>query len=277
MTNQCGTRVVSVGCLILAATVAAVAASTREGQRGSPGLTPVYGQATGACVWVGTTLMGPCDLQSEESSALADGRVDSYSYGMEIWGYGWLYTSMGDCVGINKVLTKSTSSYGRISVTRTVACGQPQPVMTGDWFPRFKAQATVHEPDASCHSAGRMKGDCNNLDVHVLVEGGAAATGESNGSYSIVIAGNTVGLNSTSGDSNSFAGQDGDSDTKLITSDVAVFICNEDTKVRIPGWSFTDWERECETWLWDSFPELDLHGACTNCGAFKFATYGWTQ
>lgn len=271
-------RMVTTTVVLMFPVIVTFAESQRDGQQGDPGLVPVHGNGTGGCVWTGTVLMGPCDLQTDEyDNGTTEGRLDSFSFGMEIWGYGWLYTAHGDNTDVACTLTRATSSFGRVTVARTQECETPVPVMTCDWYPRFKAHSTVHEPSAVCHSAGRMKGDCNVLDVHVLVAGGAAATGTENDEYSVSFGSVSVSLNAAAGDANPYAGQDAGYDTLGITADSAVFQCQQDSKVHFGGASLLDWERECETWLWDSFPELDLHGECSSCGAFHFVTYGWTS
>jgi hypothetical protein len=64
---------------------------------------------------------------------------------------------------------------------------------------------------------------------------------------------------------------------KSIEQATAAFYANCTVKACVPGSVFFDWTQECEAWIWDCYPELDLHGCCGQCAAYGYGTYGWTQ
>jgi len=198
---------------------------------------------------------------------------------MQIEGYGHMYTALADVSGSAESVSKSSSSFGTVTVTRTRAGSGHVPYMILDWYPKFKAEAKVIDANASCMVAGLMKGECFELDAQVCAAGGAIADGKSRDEdVKVKLAGVEVGISSQSGDDNTAAPGDARHRIHSIDHATAAFCCNCTVKAAVPG-SFLsfDWTQECEAWIWDCFPELDLHGCCGQCAAFGYGTYGWTQ
>jgi hypothetical protein len=231
------------------------------------------------CEFTPSHLLGSEDLQQKVvESDYTSGVVKAFASGMQIQGYGHLYTALADVSGAATSVSKSSSSFGTVTVRRTRAGSGHVPHMTLDWYPKFKAEARVVEPDASCLVAGVMKGECHELDeATVCVTGGASADGkEHDENIKVKLGGVEFGISSQSGDDNSGAFSDARYRTRVIDTATAAFTCNCTVKARVPGSNGGDWTQECEAWIWDCFPELDLHGNCGQCGAYGYGTYGWT-
>jgi len=222
--------------------------------------------------------LGPEDLQSEEvDTAYTSGQVTSFACGMQIAGYGHMYTALADVSGSAASVSKSSSGYGTVTVTRTRGGSGHVPYMILDWYPRFKAEAKVVEADASCMVAGVMSGECFELTAQVRAAGGAAADGtERSENIKVKLAGFEFGISSQSGDDNTDAPAGAVYRNRSIDQATAAFFANCTVKATVPGAIVFDWTQECEAWIWDCYPELDLHGCCGNCAAYGFGTYGWT-
>lgn len=254
--------------------------SQATGERPWFGVFPVYEvNVPETCEFTPSHLLGSEDLQSQVvESSTTSGVVKSFACGMQIEGYGHMYTAYADCVGSAESVSKSSSGFGTVTVRRTRAGSGHVPHMTLDWYPKFKAEAKVVEPAASCMVAGLMKGDCHEFDdVSVCAAGGAIADGkERDDNVKVKLSGVEVGLSSQSGDDNTAAPQDARHREKVIDVATAAFACSCTVKAAVPGSLFWDWTQECEAWIWDCYPELDLHGNCGQCGAYGYGTYGWT-
>jgi hypothetical protein len=231
------------------------------------------------CEFTPSHLLGSEDLQSQVvDTAYTSGVVKSFACGMQIQGYGHMYTEDAEISGAAQSVSKSSSGFGTVTVRRTRAGSGHVPHMTLDWFPKFKAEAKVVEPDASCMVAGLMQGECHELDdAGVCASGGALADGkERDENLTFKVRGIEFGISSRSGDDNTAAPIDAKHREKVIDAATAAFSCDCTVKATVPGSFFFDWTQECEAWIWDCFPELDLHGNCGQCGAYGYGSYGWT-
>jgi hypothetical protein len=256
---------------------AALADAKSEGPRGSFGLPVLTDEEDQQCIWEPTYSLAASSLQTATTGGAAQGVAEVGAHGMEIYGYGHLYTDKADEPNASKTLSKSTSSFGFVTVKRTRAAPNHEPRMILDWFPRFQAEAKVTDPDADCSAAGMMKGDAAGFGAHVLAKGGASADGKAHDQgIKVSLGGLEVALSSSSEDDNTDAPIDNYHAEKTLDQDTASFSCNVTMKVHVPADGVFDFTEECEAWIWDSFPELDLHGYCPQCRAFAYGTYGWT-
>jgi len=231
------------------------------------------------CEFTPSFLLGPEDLQQATvDTNLTQGYVMAFARGMEIHGYGHMYTGFADTTGCSAAVSKSASGFGSVTVKRTRAGSAHIPYMRLDWYPKFKAEAKVVEPDADCLAAGVMQGNSGEMDCVVCAAGGAAADGHTHNEQVKVTLGLVeIGLSSSRGDDNTAAPQDGRVRIRSIEEATASFSCQCTVKAAVPGALLFDWNEECESWIWESWPELDLHGCCGQCCAYGYATYGWTQ
>lgn len=258
--------------------VCAVLADAKpEGPRGSFGLLVLTNEQDGQCIWEPTYSLAAASLAQANSGDLSPGHVEVRAMGMEIFGYGHVSTDYADTSGAAASLSQSTSSFGFVTVKRTHAAAGHEPRMILDWYPRFQAEAKVTDPDADCLAAGMMKGDAPSFGAHVLAKGGAVADGKSHDNgFKVSLGGLEVALSSSNCDDNTDAPIDNFLQEKTLDQETASFCCNVTLKVHLPADGVFDWTEECEAWLWNSFPELDLHGYCPQCQAFAYGTYGWT-
>jgi len=281
MSNKIAKRVAWTLAVLVGGVSSVLAADSKaEGERTWFGRFPVREvNVPLMCEFTPSHLLGSEDLQSKEvNSPYTSGVVKSWACGMQIYGYGHLYTKWADIDGAAEAVSKSSSSFGTVTVRRTRAGAGHVPYMTLDWYPRFKAEAKVIEPDASCMAAGVMKGDSQEFDgVTVNAAGGASADGEQHDeNLKLKLGGVEFALSSRSGDDNTDAPSDAKHRTKSIDSATAAFTCSSTVKAVVPGSYLFDWTQECEAWIWDCYPELDLHGCCGQCGAYGYGAYGWT-
>ncbi len=219
------------------------------------------------------TQMGPQNagnaIFSSYGFAVASGR------GMEIWASAYaqdeLFLYEASC-------TANSGGDGIIKMSLIRRCANPQPSVSAIWKPKFSADTSMIDDDATATVGIAMNGRCNELGLTVgigaVVERSTAAQPSQYGNDLIAIPGIAppivfdTGTGATSIHRSCSAAAIANIDS--ATCSFSGFIA---TKVRADGSPFDS--ATCGSSCTASKAGLDLDGVCLYCGAHSYVLYGW--
>lgn len=241
--------------------------------------TPQPSAASGSCVWwyqIGPATKDDPAADDPEGSCMA-GPADAYAHaiadGMQIWGYAW---AKDVCLGSTPSASSSAASSGWSKVYLIWKPEGCAAAMDLDWKPRFKLRVELVDNDGEAKAGGRMKGDCNEFDVHLHPKGALRRGTEAAGSTSLEVAGVGVELSDHTGEGveeETYLETCGHL-TRAIAQATANYECGVNVSATADA-SFFNYYAEAQCFAWDSLPGLDLFGYCTNCSGSATVTYGW--